>query len=168
MQRRATAIYVAFFLVVGAVSFTLIATASPPELSFENPEYELQENETFTINGVEFRVQSIEAEMIGGGHGAAAHLKRSAVLVVTNESAVESAEITVNPDSDVTLASTKYFAHFPNNQTLVLTQAFDEVETYREETALYHTHRNGLWAVTVLSGLVVMFMIGAAYLPSRY
>jgi len=62
MQRRAVAAYAAFFLLVGAVSFSLVATADAPEISFEDPEFELRENDSFEAGGETYTVAEINRE----------------------------------------------------------------------------------------------------------
>jgi hypothetical protein len=81
MQRRAVAVYVAFFLIIAAASYTLLATAEEPTITLEDPEYELTENETFTVGGQQYTVTTIEetTEEQGGGHGGSA----TEVTVVT-------------------------------------------------------------------------------------
>ncbi|SHH08061.1 hypothetical protein [Halobaculum gomorrense] len=289
MQRRAAAIYVAFFLVVGTASFSLIATASAPQLSFENPEHELSQGDTFTVDGQEFTVSGISAEIKGGGgggHGGGgqAHLVRSGTLEYTNDSArytvewangsdityegqswtvqtdnasntvtlvenidrsailqndsdvenetttvdgeeyvverddgnrtlipaneyfpepetreyavgdeldnvenntatlvsvtpeaatleyfaLRTTEISVANKANVSVGSTTYFAYFPDNSTMVLTQEFETYDRYQETTASQTTMTNGLWGVTILSGLSAFVLLGLAYMPSRY
>lgn len=97
MQRRDAALYAVFFLVVGVLSFSLISTATAPQLSFENPEHELEANETLVVDGTTYTVDDISAEMQssgGGGHGGGGgkHLVRSGTIVWTNESARVTAE----------------------------------------------------------------------------
>lgn len=92
MQRRAAAVSVAFFVLVSAASYALIATAESPEVSFENPEHSLQQNDTLEVGGQQYTVSSITAEMEssgGGGHGGGGGetLVRSGELTWTNESA---------------------------------------------------------------------------------
>ena len=87
MQRRAAAIYVAFFLIVGAASYTLVATASEPAIQFEDPEYRLSSGEQFTVGGETYTVGSIDATMEGGDHGSAASLVRSGQVQWLNDSA---------------------------------------------------------------------------------
>ncbi|MXR42967.1 hypothetical protein GRX01_16660 [Halobaculum sp. WSA2] len=289
MQRRAAAIYVAFFLVVGAASFSLIATASAPQLTFDNPDHELSQGDSFTLDGQEYTVSDISAEMEGGGgggHGGGgqAHLVRSGTLEYTNDSArytvewandstvtydgqdwtvttdsesesftltevvdrtailendstvenetttvdgeeyvveredgnrtlipadeyfpapetreyaigdeldgiedntatVASAssdaatleyfaprtnEISVADEANVTVGSTTYFAYFPDNSTMLLTQEFETYEQYQTATSSETTMTNGLWGVTILSGLSAFLLLGMAYMPSRY
>jgi len=86
MQRRAAAIYAALFLVVGAASYSLIATATQPTVDFENPDHTLSAEDSFEVDGQEYTVREISAEVSGGGHGGGGELARSAVIARTNES----------------------------------------------------------------------------------
>ena len=280
MQRRAAAVYIAFFLVVGAVSFTLVTTGATPEFSLENPDQTLTANQTFTVNGTEANVTSIQAE--AGEEG----VTRSGTITWVNESAryteewqnqstvtynngnwtvsipnatntsqftlveninrteilrndssvanqtttVEGVEyvvridngsrtlinaseyfgepetrqfsegeqfqyngnqttvtqvvgngsatlvwtaprenaVTVDDHTNVTVVDTVYFAHFPDNSTLQLTTDYTPYETHQQESTEFADQTNGLWGVTILSGLSVIFLAGLAYLPSRY
>jgi hypothetical protein len=294
MQRRAAALYVVFFLLVGLASLGLNGAAEKPHLSFEDPEYSLGEGDQLTVGGTEFSVDSIDAEVEsggGGGHGGGggATLVRSGTLAYTetgiretetwsngstvtyqndswvvvvenaedptsltlreainrtailqNDSTVQNevttldgTEYVVREDGDertlipaddyfpepatetlsendaiqfdgrevtidsitgdgATLAWTiseeqtvdvsnkanvtlptadgevTYFAYFPDNSTLVLTQQFDVYADHQEATKRFHDHENGLWGVTILSGVASVLLIGLAYLPSRY
>ena len=290
MQRRAAAIYVAFFLVVGAVSFSLIATAGTPHFSIEDPEYTLTTNESFTIDGQQYTVTEISAEMSSGssgghGGGGAATLQRSGVIQWTNQSAVytgewsngstvtyddttwnvsipatnnttqftlvevvnrsailandssvanqtttvdgreyvvrtengtrtlvnaseyfpepetrqfevgqtidyegnettiasisdpvvalqwsapETTEVNVADNSNVTISNSTYFAHFPDNSTMELTREYSQYQEFQNEETEFVKHTNGLWGVTILSFLSVIFLTGLAYMPSRY
>jgi len=88
MQRRAAAIYVAFFIVLGAASYSVIATATAPTVGFENPDHRLSGDDQFSVENRQYTVSSISAEMSGGGgHGGAASVTRSGELTWTNESA---------------------------------------------------------------------------------
>jgi len=62
MQRRAVAVSVALFLLVSVASYSLIATAEAPTISFENPEHELSEEDTFELDGVTYTVTALSAE----------------------------------------------------------------------------------------------------------
>lgn len=288
MQRRAAALWVALFLVLGVASYSLIATATPPTIGFENPEHELSQGETFTVGDRTYTVSGITASTSGGGgggHGGGATLERSGELTWTNDSARYTAtwangstvtyedqqylvlisdspdpdqfvlEETINrsailqddPDaanetvtqggteyvvvtrdgqknlvptdeyfpepatrqfdegqtidyrgnqteiatvtnqsatlawtaprqntveladqSNVTLAGTTYLAFFPDNTTVVLTQNFESYDRQQTEIAEHHERVNGLWGISILSGLVSILLVGMAYLPSRY
>ncbi|ELZ31206.1 hypothetical protein C474_09517 [Halogeometricum pallidum JCM 14848] len=87
MQRRAAAIYVALFVVIGAASYSLLATAETPQIEFQNPEYELSSGQTFQAGSQTYNVTGITAEMEGGGHGGSASLARSGTIKYTNQSA---------------------------------------------------------------------------------
>ncbi len=59
MQRRAVAVYVVLFLLVASVAGVLVATAESPELTFEDPDFELSEGDTFEVDGQEYTVADI-------------------------------------------------------------------------------------------------------------
>ncbi len=68
MQRRAVAVYVALFLLIGAASYTLIATAEKPEITLENPDYRLSSGDEFTAGDETYTVASIE-QVVEESHG---------------------------------------------------------------------------------------------------
>lgn len=88
MQRRAAAVYGLLFLVLGAASYSLVATGAQPTIGFENPDHRLSAGDSLTIDGQEYVVSDISAQTEGGGHGAAPTLTRSGQLSTTNESSV--------------------------------------------------------------------------------
>ncbi|MFC6724799.1 hypothetical protein ACFQE1_10535, partial [Halobium palmae] len=69
MQRRAAAIFAAFFLLTSVASYSLIATAHQPSIEFEDPAYSLSANESFEVGGTQYNVSAIEATAGGGGGG---------------------------------------------------------------------------------------------------
>jgi mannose-6-phosphate isomerase-like protein (cupin superfamily) len=69
--------------------------------------------------------------------------------------------------AETTLEET-YFADVPDGSTI---QLIDDYGSYQQQTAeidQFQTHKNGLWGVSIVSFLTAVFMIGFAYLPSRY
>jgi hypothetical protein len=290
MQRRAAAIYVAFFLVVGAASYSLIATAQAPTVSFENPDYALEEGDSFTIDGQQYTATTVQTEVEesggGGGHSGpvTTEIIHSATITWTNESALytqtwdngstvtyddeewvvvvpnasdpssftlresidragilandtnadnetvtrsgeeyvivtENGSSTLVPASDyfptpaerqvsesgtfdlsgnetrvtvasdavtfswnaprqntaefgdqvnVTLSGQTYLAHFETNTSVVLTQDFESYRAQNAEIDSFNEQKNGLWGVTILSGTTIVFLVGLAFLPSRY
>ncbi|WP_299335666.1 hypothetical protein [Haloplanus sp.] len=288
MQRRAAAIYVALFVVLGAASYSLVATASAPTVTFENPDHSLSENDRFTVDDRQYTVSSITAETSGGGGGhggGGAELTRSGELTWTNDSArhtqmwehnstvtyqneeyrvlvaegddpstfrlqetvnrtailqddaaVNNETVTVNgteyvvreegdnrtliptseyfPDpsateysegdtvryqgnattvsrvtgdgatlawtsprtntvavdnhANVTLNGRTYFAHFADNNTLVLEDDYGVYTSQTEEIDTYHSYVNGLWGVSIVSFATAIMLLGMAYMPSRY
>jgi hypothetical protein len=290
MQRRAAAIYVAFFLVLGAASYSLIATAQAPTVSFENPDYALEEGDSFTIDGQQYTATTVQTEVEesggGGGHSGpvTTEIIHSATITWTNESALytqtwdngstvtyddeewvvvvpnasdpssftlresidragilandtnadnetvtrsgeeyvivtENGSSTLVPASDyfptpaerqvsesgtfdlsgnetrvavasdavtfswnaprqntaefgdqvnVTLSGQTYLAHFETNTSVVLTQDFESYRAQNAEIDSFNEQKNGLWGVTILSGTTIVFLVGLAFLPSRY
>lgn len=71
MQRRAVAVYVALFVVVGAAAGTLVATADTPEVSFDDPDYVLTAGETFEHEGQTYTVAEISEQEEESDHGPA-------------------------------------------------------------------------------------------------
>lgn len=289
MQRRAAAVTVAFFIVVSAASYALIATAQEPTVQFENPEHSLQQGQSLTVGGQQYTVSKIEASMesSGGGHGGGGgeHLVRSGEIAWTNESAryteswdngstvtldgqpysviVDSGEsptqfvlreelnksailaddpnaenqlatyngtdyvvvhrdgnrtlvsqeeyfpapnerryaqgdtipyqnqtatvssvtadavtlswtaprentLGLTDEANVTLQDQTYLVFFPTNDTVYLTQQYENYNAQKNQIARFEEHRSGLWGVSILSGIVAAIMLGMAYLPSRY
>ncbi|WP_224267784.1 hypothetical protein [Haloprofundus salinisoli] len=112
MQRRAAAISVAFFLLIGAASYSLIATAQEPTIQFENAEHELQQGDQFTQGGQQYTVTSLDATVEGGDHGSAATLERSGQLAWTNQSAQYTQ--TWGNNSSVSVSNESYQVVIPN------------------------------------------------------
>ncbi|WP_416839977.1 hypothetical protein [Haloferax sp. DFSO52] len=114
MQRRAAIISVVFFLVIGAGAYSLIATASTPAVSFENPEYSLAQGDEFSVPDSDqaFNVSSITEEEESGGHGGGTTLVRSGEITYVNESS----RFTESWDnaSTVTLDGTDYRIEIEN------------------------------------------------------
>lgn len=98
MQRRAVAVYVALFLLVGTATGALIATADTPEIAFEDPDHELSQGDTFEVDGQEYTVTDI-SEVEEESHGeVTTHL----VAEIEWEQVVEQSETWSN-DSVVTV-----------------------------------------------------------------
>jgi len=80
----------------------------------------------------------------------------------------ETVEIGVSNHGNVTVGDQTYFAHFPDNETMVLTTDYATYQRHQVESATFTEHKNGLWGVTIVSGVGLVFLIALAYLPSRY
>jgi hypothetical protein len=268
MQRRAAAIYVALFIVIGAASYSLIATAQTPEVQFTNPEYELGQDDQFQVGDRTYTVSSVsdgtgelqytnetarytvnwendstqtlddeewrvlvenasdpssftlreeinetailaddpnasaetvtqngeryvvidDSELVPAdeyfpepetqtyAEGDTVQYEGNATTVdsVTSEEVVlawnapRTNTVSVESEANVTLNDETYLAHIADGSTLQLTLDF---ESYQQQTAdidRFNTHTNGLWGVSIVSFLTAVFMIGFAYLPSRY
>lgn len=94
MQRRAVAVYVALFLLVASVAGVLVVTAEDPQISFENPDHELSEGDTFVVGGEEFLLSGITVtEGEDEGDEITAQIEREEIIEQSetwaNESTVE-------------------------------------------------------------------------------
>jgi len=59
MQRRAVAVYVALFVVVAGAAGVLTATAEAPEITFEDPDFEVSAGDPVTDSGEPYTVDEI-------------------------------------------------------------------------------------------------------------
>jgi hypothetical protein len=127
MQRRAVAVYVAFFVLIAAASYTLLATAEEPTITLEDPEYELSQGDAFTVGGQQYTVSTIEetTEERGGGHGGSA--EEVTVVTGTIESTqtdVEMSETWAN-ESTVEIGGTEWTVLYDGENATSFT--FEEV-----------------------------------------
>ena len=81
MQRRAAALYAAFFLVLSLASYGMIATASPPTVSVDDPDHRVASGGEFQLAGRTYGV-SVDAE---AGSATISWVNRSAVHTATWE-----------------------------------------------------------------------------------
>ncbi|NHN48363.1 hypothetical protein G9464_12260 [Halostella sp. JP-L12] len=116
MQRRAAAVYIAFFLVLAAGSYAFIATAQGPTISIDDPDHELENGSELTLGERTYTATSVEASSGGGGggHGGGGGGEETleATLTWTNDSAVFSD--TWEDNSTVTLGETDYHLFIQN------------------------------------------------------
>ncbi|WP_276299517.1 hypothetical protein [Halorussus lipolyticus] len=76
MQRRAATVYAVLFLVIAAGSYSLIGVAQEPGIDVQGDSY--AENETLTVNGMEYTVASV-----GDGEGTLSRVNESARYTAT-------------------------------------------------------------------------------------
>ena len=105
MQRRAAAAYVAFFLVIAAGSYGVIAATAAPDVTVQpgEAEHTLQNGTTFTVGDRDYTVASISA---------AKQADRTATLEWVNES--ERVTETWAHNATVTLENRTYRVLIPN------------------------------------------------------
>lgn len=285
MQRRAATAYVLLFLVLGAGSYGLIATAQQPHVTFEDPDHRLSAGERFTVDNRQYTVTSVTAEEESGGHGGGTSVTYSGALQWTNDSATytetwapgdvvtadgfegnltvanesdpdeftlveavnrttiladdpnadnetvtrngqeyvvvtEGNETTLVPASEyfpapetrtfdegdtfdyagnqttvgnvtqsevpvswtaprtntveltnegnTTLNGQQYFVYFVSDSEVVLESDYSVYASQTAEIDEYTRLQNGLWGVSILSGVVAVLLVGMAFLPSRY
>ncbi|MEA1930213.1 MAG: hypothetical protein U9O06_01515 [Euryarchaeota archaeon] len=123
MQRRAVAVYVAFFVLIAAASYTLLATAEEPTITLENAEYELSQNDTFSVGGQQYTVTSIEESEDGSGSGTLEWTETDVEMTETwaNESTVEigGTEWTVLIEGDAANATSFTFEEVVDRQAIL-------------------------------------------------
>lgn len=126
-----------------------------------DPEVEtFAEGDTLTYNtaadGIEYTEVTVEnvtaARVLISWRGPVTH----------NASASHGGNVTLGPDEQL------FVAYFPDNDTLELTSDVEGYQDQLDVRSSFHTRVNGLWGISILSGLAAVFLIGAAYLPSRY
>jgi hypothetical protein len=61
MQRRAAAIYAAFFIIVAAGSYAVIGVAQQPDVTVENPDYSLAAGDQVSFDGQTYTVGQIKS-----------------------------------------------------------------------------------------------------------
>lgn len=79
-------------------------------------------------------------------------------------------EVELTEGGNVTLANGgQYFAHFPDHSTVqvVSVEQYSSYEATLSDQEYFHERRNGLWGVSILSGIAATLMLGMAYLPNR-
>jgi len=93
MQRRVAAIYLVFFVVMGASAYSVIAVAQQPTIDLDGES--LAQGDSMTVNGQTYTVSNIsEQSSGGGGHGGGGGgTTLVGQLSTTNDSFVYSAEL---------------------------------------------------------------------------
>lgn len=94
MQRRAAAIYFAFFLVLGAGAYSVIAVAEQPAIELDATAH--AQGDTFAVGGQEYTVTGLETVQSEGGHGGGGGGHLEATVAWTNQSARFTAELANN------------------------------------------------------------------------
>lgn len=78
-------------------------------------------------------------------------------------------EVELGEGGNVTLADGRYFAHFTNHSAVQVVSS-DQYAQYQATLAdqdYFHERKNGLWGISILSGIASVLMLGMAYLPNR-
>jgi hypothetical protein len=78
-------------------------------------------------------------------------------------------EVELSEGTNVTLGGQDHFAHFPDHHTVQLINS-DQYAAYQQtldEQDYFHERTNGLWGISILSGVGAVLMLGMAYLPNR-
>lgn len=60
MQRRAAALYAAFFIVIAAGAYGMFGVAQEPGISLQNPDHTLSQGQEITVNGLTYTANAVE------------------------------------------------------------------------------------------------------------
>ncbi|WEL20143.1 hypothetical protein [Halorhabdus sp. BNX81] len=72
--------------------------------------------------------------------------------------------------ANITLADQPYFTHFSGSSQVQILPRGDAYDTYQQQLddqAYFTERKNGLWGVTIFSGLAAAMLLGMAYLPRK-
>ncbi|MFB6223416.1 MAG: hypothetical protein ABEH86_07065 [Haloarcula sp.] len=77
--------------------------------------------------------------------------------------------IELTEGGNVTLSSQQFFTHFPDHHTveIVPVSQYDDYQTTLNQQEYFHERKNGIWGVSILSGIAAVLMLSMAYLPTR-
>ncbi len=77
-------------------------------------------------------------------------------------------ERSLSEGENVTLADGEvYLVHFPNDEEVTLSQDFRGYADSQSQIDTFVERRNGLWGVSIISGLAAVLLLGLAYMPVR-
>ncbi|OYR47671.1 hypothetical protein [Halorubrum sp. Eb13] len=118
------AVYVALFVLIAGGAGVLTATADSPEIGFDNPDFEVSQNDRIEVDGEEWTVAEItEVESGGGGgHGGGGGAETSIVATLERNVTADQSETWAN-ESTVQLDDREWRVEItgddPNSFTLV-------------------------------------------------
>ena len=77
--------------------------------------------------------------------------------------------VELSEGGNVTLEDGQYFAHFPDHSTVQVVSAaqYSQYQDTLSDQSYFHERKNGLWGISILSGIASALMLGMAYLPNR-
>jgi hypothetical protein len=110
------------------------------------------------------RLREGDSMTVGGNETTVANVTASGVVVEWTGPRTNT--VSLAEGSNVTLNGQRFVVHFRGEAV----QLSPQVEKYQEDRArqdYFQERRNGLWGVTLLSGMAAMLIVGLAYLPVR-
>lgn len=148
MQRRAAAIYAAFFVVIALGAGAMYATASPSPITVEDPEYELTEGDQIEVDGNSYQVTEVNPD------------------ANATFASAEGNESTLEEGNTLTIDDETHVVHV-DGEGVQLTTDIDDYESQQAVIDGFDDRLEGLYAIVVLSGLTAVLLLGLAYLPVR-
>jgi hypothetical protein len=161
MQRRAVAVAAALFLIVGALSLGLVLTGETPELELSG-EDAYQSGDEFSVGGQTYTVASVESSEEDG------ETSYEATIEWDNESMNGTQSATVAQHENVSLGGQNHFAHFRSGDEVVISDNYAALRQHETNVDQYNEQTNGIWGVTILTGITAIVLTGMGYMPSRY
>jgi len=76
-------------------------------------------------------------------------------------------EIDMTEGANVTLNGRQHVVHFQNENTVQLSTQVERYHRQVDRQDYFHERQNGLWGVTILSGISAVLILGMAYMPHR-
>jgi len=132
------------------VVFTDNGSTRPLEEYLPDPDVgQLEEGDTMTVARNETTVANV-----------------TSTGVVVEWTAPRTNAVEIAEGENVTLNGQQFVVHFEGDSVVLSPQ----VEQYQRDLArqdYFHERQNGLWGVTLLSGIAAVFIVGLAYLPVR-
>jgi len=77
--------------------------------------------------------------------------------------------VELSEGGNVTLNGQQFFTHFPDHSTvqIVSIQQYSQYQATLDQQDYFHERKNGIWGVSILSGIAAVLMLGMAYMPVR-
>lgn len=147
MQRRAAAMYVLLFLVIAVGALGFINLTDGPSETIENPDYEVPQGETVTIDGVEYELSTF-SEFTG----------QLTYLIESAEQTVTYAE-----DDLINVSGTEYRVVLPDGEGIPTNATL--VETYPEHDLNTTEDNDGNTLVQLEDG---SWILEETYLEQEY
>jgi hypothetical protein len=76
-------------------------------------------------------------------------------------------EIPLEEGANVTLGDETYLVHFPDTESVQLSQEFQAYQTDQNRTDYFQERKAGLWGVTIVSSIAALVLLSIAYLPVK-
>ncbi|MFU1782881.1 hypothetical protein ACM16X_15975 [Haloarcula japonica] len=77
--------------------------------------------------------------------------------------------VELSEGGNVTLNEQRFFTHFPDHHTvqIVPIQQYGQYQETLDQQDYFHERKNGIWGISILSGIAAVLMLGMAYMPVR-
>lgn len=111
------------------------------------------------------RLQEGDTMTLGTNETTVANVTRSGVVL--EWAAPRTNTIELSEGTNVTLNGQQFVVHFQGENSVQLSPQVAKYQQDLDRQDYFDERQNGLWGVTILSGIAAMFVLGFAYLPVR-